>query len=41
VDEKLTSDIQLIQDQITNTKLPEELKLKIQEMVERLWQQKR
>jgi len=36
VDEKLTSDIQLIQDQITNTKLPEELKLKIQEMVERL-----
>jgi ATP-dependent Lon protease len=36
VDEKLTSDIQIIQDQITGTKLPDELKLKVQEMVERL-----
>lgn len=36
MDEKLTSDIQIIQDQITGTKLPDELKLKVQEMVERL-----
>jgi ATP-dependent Lon protease len=36
VDEKLTSDIQKIQDQINSVKLPEELKIKVQEMVERL-----
>jgi ATP-dependent Lon protease len=36
VDEKLSSDIQKIQDQITGTKIPEELNLKVQEMVERL-----
>lgn len=36
MDEKLSSDIQVIQDQITNTKLPEELRVKTLEMVQRL-----
>ncbi len=36
MDDKLTSDIQVIQDQINKTRLPEELKVKAQEMVDRL-----